>query len=582
MKALDRYFAKKFAMSEEGGHGVLVSIVWTTLQFLSYMLPMMLGTLLLKEGVESIFHGQPFPRTPVWVYGGLIVAILAVILYLNIRQYDSAYTRIYGEGAKTRIQLAETLRKLPMSFFGKKDVADLSATIMEDATNMEQLFSHAVPEIYASGISIGLIAVMMAVYNWQLTLALFWVVPVALLTFWVSRRMQLKIHGNLYHLRREISDTVQEGMDNAQIIHAANQEASYLKKVHSQLDHYEDTMMRTELKLGMVVNGAHLILYLGLPALLLTGGAMLAAGAGGAGFIFDFILYLIVAGRVYNPVMEFLNNFAALLFLRIRIERVREMNTLPRQTGEAVCSPQGYDIEFRDVAFSYEGDVQTLREVNLLAKQGEVTALVGPSGGGKSTIARLAARFWDATEGKITLGGVDVSTVEPEALLRHFSIVFQDVTLFDDTILENIRLGKKDATDEEVLRAARDAECDEFVSRLAEGYGTRIGENGEKLSGGERQRISIARALLKDAPVILLDEATSSLDAENETRIQAAISRLVKDKTVLMIAHRMRTISGADQVIVIRDGTVVERGKPSELMAGDTQFAAMVRAQMEA
>ena len=580
MKKINQTFARWFAMSEEGGHGVFISVIWTSLQFLCNMLPMMLGSLLLAEGIRSLFFGLPFPQTSPWVYLAIGMAIVVVLTCVNMRQYDSSYTRIYGEGAKTRITLAETLRKLPMSFFGKKDVADLSATIMEDATQIEQLFSHAVPQIFASGLSILVIALMMFLYAWQLALAIFWVVPVALVVFALSRRMQGKIHADLYHRRREISDAVQEGMDNAQVIQAAGREKSYLTKVHSQLDDYEKTMMRTELRIGTVVQFSHLILHLGLPTLLLVGAGMIANGGGSPQFLFDLILYLIVAGRIYNPVMEFLNNFAALMYLNVRIARIREMNELPRQTGTETCDPLNHDIVFDHVSFSYEEDVQTLQDVSFTARQGQVTALVGPSGGGKTTVARLAARFWDVDSGKITLGGVDVSTVDPEALLQHFSIVFQDVTLFDDTILENIRLGRKDATDEEVLAAAQAAECDEFAHRLPQGYLTKIGENGERLSGGERQRISIARAMLKGAPVILLDEATSSLDAENERKIQSALSRLVKDKTVLIIAHRMRTISGADKVVVLRDGTVAEQGNPKELMAQDSIFAAMVKTQL--
>jgi ATP-binding cassette subfamily B protein len=493
-------------------------------------------------------------------------------------QYDSTYTRIYEESARRRISLAETLRKLPLAFFGKKDISDLSATIMDDTTQIEQLFSHAVPQLYAAGVTIFLMGVMMFVYNWMLSLAVFWVVPVALFVFYLSKKLQNKIQDALYQKKRDISDSVQESLDSIHEIKSYNREAAFSGSLNEKLDLYEKFLVKGELLLGSLINFSYMILKLGLPSVILTGAYLLASGSVS---IFTYLVFLVVTARVYNPIMEVMNNFALLMYLNVRINRMKEMDAMPRQDGDTEFSPDGYDIEFRNVDFSYQDGVQTLKNVSFTAKQGEVTALVGPSGGGKSTVAKLSARFWDIDGGIVSLGGVDISTIDPETLLAYYSIVFQDVTLFNASIMENIRLGKKDATDDEVMRAAKLAQCDEFVQGLPQGYGTLIGENGERLSGGERQRISIARAILKDAPIILLDEATASLDAENESKIQRALGELIRNKTVLIIAHRMRTVSGADQIIVIKDGAIAEAGSPAALTEANGAFSSMMRMQFQ-
>lgn len=419
---------------------------------------------------------------------------------------------------------------------------------------------------------------MLFFYNWKLSLAVFWVVPVALLVFYLSRKLQNDVHAKLYSIKRDISDQIQEGLDSAHEIKSYNREAAFSNTLNAKLDDYEQLLIKGELLIGAFLNLSHVFLKLGLPSVILFGAYLLAAGSVN---IFTYLVFLVIAARIYNPIMEAMNNFALLIFLNVRIKRMKEMDEMPRQDGKSDFYPQNYDIQFKNVDFSYQDGVQTLKNVSFTAKQGEVTALVGPSGGGKSTVAKLSARFWDIDKGVITLGGEDISRVDPETLLNYYSIVFQDVTLFNASVMENIRLGKKDATDEEVIKAARLARCDEFVTKLPQGYGTLIGENGARLSGGERQRISIARAILKDAPIILLDEATASLDTENESKIQRALSELVKNKTVLIIAHRMRTVAGADKIVVIKDGAVVERGTPAELKEKGGIFAAMVKAQYQ-
>ena len=573
-----KYFQDKFAMSEKGAKNLIVSIIWSAIMNISFMIPVVFGFQFLDEHLANLLNASNAPASSVLYYVIMAVAALLVMFVIAYFQYDSTYTRIYEESARRRISLAETLRKLPLSFFGKKDVADLSSTIMEDTTQIEQQFSHAVPQIFAASVTMLMMGIMMFIYNWQMSLAVFWVVPVALLVFYLSLKFQKRLHTKIYNVKRDISDHVQEGLDSVHEIKSYNREDDYENTFNKKLDNYEKFLINNELLLGALINFAHVLLKLGLPSVILVGAYLLTTGSVS---IFAYLVFLVVTARVYNPIMEVLENLALLLYLSVRIKRMKEMDAMPRQEGKTEFYPKDYNITFNNVDFSYIEGVQTLKNVNFTAKQGEVTALVGPSGGGKSTVAKLSARFWDINKGVITMGGEDISQIDPETLLNYYSIVFQDVTLFNASVMDNIRLGKKDAPDEEVVRAARLAKCDEFVKKLPQGYDTLIGENGERLSGGERQRISIARAILKDAPIILLDEATASLDAENESKIQRALSELIKDKTVLIIAHRMRTVSGADKIVVIKDGSVAETGTPMELTEKQGIFAAMVNTQFQ-
>jgi ATP-binding cassette subfamily B protein len=571
-----KFFQNKYAMSEKGAKDLLRSIIWTTFMDISFMLPVVLSFKFLDECMQLLLGNTGNMDGRVLYYVIMSVSFFVVMYVIAYFQYDSTYTKIYEESARRRIGLAETLRKLPLAFFGKKDIADLSSTIMEDATQIEQLFSHAVPQLYAAGLTISVMSLVMLIYNWMLFLAMFWVVPVSALIFYLSKKLQKRMHMELYHVKRNISDNVQEGLDSIHEIKAYNKESDYLRTLNAKLDNYEKFMIKGELLIGAFINFSHVILTLGLPTVILTGAYLLSTGSVS---VFTYLVFLVVTARIYNPIMETMNNLALLMFLGVRIARMKEMDAMPRQEGRTEFSPKSYDIEFKEVDFSYQDDVQTLKNISFSAKQGDVTALVGPSGGGKSTVAKLSARFWDISKGTITLGGEDISLIDPEVLLNSFSIVFQDVTLFNSSVMENIRLGKKNASDEEVMQAARVAQCDEFAKRLSLGYDTLIGENGERLSGGERQRISIARAILKDAPIILLDEATASLDAENESKIQNALSELVRNKTVLIIAHRMRTVLGADKIVFIKNGSIVEMGKPMDLKENQGFFASMLETQ---
>ncbi len=575
---MNKYFQDKFAMTEKGAKNLIVSIVWSTIMDISFMIPVIFGFQFLDEHLKALLNASNAPESSVLYYVIMTVAALLVMFIIAYFQYDSTYTKIYEESARRRISLAETLRKLPLSFFGKKDVADLSATIMEDATQIEQLFSHAVPQIFSAVVTIFIMGIMMFIYNWQMSLAVFWVVPVALFVFYLSKKFQNRFHIKVYHKKRDISDNIQEGLDSIHEIKSYSREDDYTNILNTKLDNYEKFLISNELLLGTLINFAHVLLKLGLPSVILTGAYLLITGSVS---IFAYLVFLVITARIYNPIMEVLENLALLLYLSVRIKRMKEMDAMPRQEGATEFHPKDYNIVFNNVDFSYIEGVQTLKNVSFTAKQGEVTALVGPSGGGKSTVAKLAARFWDIDKGVITLGGEDISQIDPETLLNYYSIVFQDVTLFNSSVMDNIRLGKKDASDEAVIRAAQLAQCDEFVKKLPQGYETLIGENGERLSGGERQRISIARAILKDAPIILLDEATASLDAENESKIQRALSELIKNKTVLIIAHRMRTVSGADKIVVIKNSSIAETGTPSELIGKQGIFAAMLNTQFQ-
>jgi len=542
------------------------------------MLPVILGFQFLSEYLTPLVNTGAGSAKGLLYYALVSPVVLIVMTGLAYLQYNSTYTKIYEESARRRISLAETLRKLPLAFFGKKDIADLSSTIMEDATQVEMLFSHAVPQIYAAVVNILLMGVLMFFYNWKMSLAAFWVVPVAALVFLLSSRYQMKVHENLYSVKRDISDEMQEGLEAIHEIKSCNREEDYSDNLELKLKGYEKILVKGELLIGSLINLSYIFLKLGLPSVIIAGVYLLSSGSIN---VFTYLVFIILAGRIYNPVMETMDHFALLIYLNVRIARMKEMDHMPRQEGASDFRPENYDIEFHDVGFSYEEGVQALKNVNFTAKQGDVTALIGPSGGGKSTVAKLSARFWDINRGEITLGGQNIALVDPETLLNNFSIVFQDVTLFNASVRENIRLGKRGATDDEVFQAARLAQCDEFVSGLPFGYDTIIGENGEKLSGGERQRISIARAILKDAPIILLDEATASLDAENESRIQKALGELIREKTVLIIAHRMRTVLGADKIVVIKDGSITETGSPAELVEKEGFFSSMLNMQYQ-
>ena len=568
---------RRFALSTKGAKDFCKGVFFTTLLDIVLMLPVVFVFLFLEEYLRPVFQPSVSVTHGILYYSILGIIFMIVMYIFAVLQYRSTYTTVYDESANRRISLAEKLRKLPLAFFGEKNLSDLTATIMDDCTDLEHTFSHAVPQLFASIISILFITVGMAFYNWQLTIALFWVVPLAAAILLFSKKEIQKSNESNYLNKRMVTEHIQEGLDTIQEIKSYNQERDYLEKLDASIDTYEKVLTRNELVLGILVNGSQSVLKLGLASVIIVGANLLASGTID---LFTYLIFMVIGSRVYAPISEVMNNIAALFYLDVRISRMNEMEALPVQHGTTDFTPKGYDIEFQQVDFAYEQGKQILKNLSFTARQGEKTALVGPSGSGKSTAARLAARFWDIQSGKITLGGQDISRIDPETLLTNYSVVFQEVVLFNASIMDNIRIGKRDATDEEVRRVARLAQCDEFVTKMPQGYQTIIGENGETLSGGERQRISIARALLKDAPIVLLDEATASLDVENETKIQAGISELVRNKTVLIIAHRMRTVANADKIVVLENGSVAEMGTPEELKKKNGIFARMVNRQV--
>ena len=568
---MKRYVMKRFALTEKGAADMLKAILATTLSNIALMTPVWLLFAFTGDYLAGTAAGR-------WAYYLLFAAACLVLILLPYYwQYNATFFATYLESGKRRVSLAEKLRKLPLSFFGKKDLADLTNTIMADAETLEHASSHQIPQFYGSLISTVLICVGLFFYKWEMALAAVWPIPVAIFIVAASHRVQAHYIRRQSESKVRLNDAVQEFIEVSRDLKSCNAEDAYLAELDDRIDDVEKKAIGAELGQAAFIVSAQLILKVGIGTVAVVGSALLMQGKLN---VMEFFSFLLVASRLYEPMSGNLINLGMLNLLTVPMERMNEIANHPAQTGTTEFHPAGYDIRFENVGFSYDEEKTVLTDVSFAAKQGEVTALVGPSGGGKTTVSRLAARFWDVTRGRITVGGQDISCIDPETLLGVYSIVFQDVTLFNNSILENIRVGRKDATDEEVLMAARLANCDEFALKLPNGYGTIIGENGSELSGGERQRISIARALLKDAPIVLLDEVTASLDVENETKVQGALSRLLQGKTVLVIAHRMRTVEAADQIVVLADGKVAEAGTPAELLEKkDGMFRRMTQLQ---
>lgn len=563
---------KKYALSRQGAKDLVKGCVACFFQYLSLMVPIAL----LYYLVSDLMNGDAGYRK--WFYiGGCIVCVI-LILVTTWFQYNGTFFATYIESGVRRISIAEKLRKLPLSYFGKRDLADLTSTIMNDSAVLETAFSHFIPELVGSVASTTIVALGLFAFDVKMAFAALWVLPVSFAIVLSSSKLQQKLGRKQMDAKMACADGIQECIETVQDLKSNNAENEYLKGLFKKVDNVEKRMIVSEFGNAAFVVSASLVLKLGIASVALTGAYLLTRGELD---VITFFMFLLVASRLYDPLQGALQNLAAIISTKTNIARMKEILDHDVQTGSEQLTNKGYDIQFDHVKFAYDTSETVLEDVSFTAKQGEVTALVGPSGGGKTTVSRLAARFWDASSGKITVGGMDVSKVDPEKLFSLYSIVFQDVTLFNNTIMENIRIGRKDATDEEVIAAAKLANCEEFAMKLPDKWNSMIGENGCELSGGERQRISIARAFLKNAPIILLDEATSSLDVENETLIQSALSRLIKDKTVMVIAHRMRTVAGADKIVVLSDGKVAETGTPDELMKKDGIFAHMSKLQTQ-
>ncbi len=561
----------KCALSEQGAKDMIKAFVSVTVSNLVLMIPIALLYYMVKDYMEGNLAGKGM-----WYLTGILLtfALIAVTTYI---QYNATFLATYIESGVRRITLAEKLRKIPLSFFGKKDLSDLTSTIMADCAQMETASSHFVPELVGACISTTIVAIGLFFFDWRMAMAALWVLPISFIIVACSGRVQRSLNKKQMDLKMACADGIQEGLESARDLRAYNSQEEYMEGLDKKIKAVEKHAIVTELGTAVFVGSSQMILKLGIGTVALVGGILLAKGELD---VITFFMFLMVVSRIYDPMQVSLQNLAAIIATGVQSSRLDEILSHEVQEGTRKMDNKGYDIEFSNVGFSYESGETVLNDVSFVAKQGEVTALIGPSGGGKTTVSRLASRFWDVNQGTITVGGMDISKIDPETLMSLYSIVFQDVTLFNNTVMENIRIGKMDATDEEVIAAAKLAHCDEFAEKLADGWNTMIGENGSELSGGERQRISIARAFLKDAPIILLDEATASLDVDNETMIQESLSRLIKDKTVMIIAHRMRTVADADKIVVLKDGTVAENGSPEALEKQGGIYANMVKTQL--
>lgn len=563
----------KYALSDKGAKDMIKAFFAVTLANLALMLPVGLLYVL----TAYLLDGE-LPKDKVGFFvAGIIISLILIIL-TTIFQYRSTFLSTYVESGVRRRCLAEKLRKLPLSYFGRKDLSDLTNTIMSDCALIETGSSHWIPELVGSFISSAIIVISLFAFNWKMALAAVWVMPVAFLIVFFARRVMDSLNQKSLAYKLNCLEGIQEGLETVRDLRSNNMADAYMAGLNKKIKAVEKHSLVSEFVTAVFVSSAQMILKFGIGTVAVVGSALLIKGEIN---VVTFFMFLLVVTRMYDPLQIALQNFAAIISLDTNCRRMDEILSHPEQTGRDRLDNKGYDIEFSNVAFSYNDGEQVLKDVTFTAKQGEVTALIGPSGGGKTTVSRMATRFWDYDEGKITVGGMEVARIDPEKLMSLYSIVFQDVILFNNTIMENIRIGKKDATDEEVMQAARYAHCEEFVEKLPDKWNTMVGENGSELSGGERQRISIARAFLKDAPIILMDEATASLDVDNESLIQESISNLIQNKTVLIIAHRMRTVDGADKIVVLKDGVVAEQGSPAELKKQNGIYHHMMELQLE-
>ena len=570
-----KFLQKKYALSEQGAKDLCKGILYSVLAYISLMLPVALLAIVLDAFLAPLLGGSNGGYN-LWLYVGIGILILALIFIMHYLQYTVTYMGTYQESERRRITLAEKLRTMPLRFFQEHDLSDLTGTIMGDCAGFEHAFSHTVPQFWGSLISTAIVCVALLIYDWRMGLALLWVAPVAFAIVLLSRKLQSGLGRKHIDAKLAMADGIQECLETVQDIKACNQEEQYLKKLDAKLEASEKTQISSEMVTASLVTTGQMFLRLGLATVIVVGNALMMNGQT---TLFSYILFLIAASRLYDPLSGAMTNMAELFSVDLSVERLKKIQDYQEEEKQTAYSTNGYDIAFDHVSFAYEPGKPVLKDVTFTAKQGQVTALVGPSGGGKSTVANLAAGFYDVNGGKITLGGTDIAPIDSVSMMKDFSVVFQNVVLFNNTVMENIRVGRKNATDAEVIAAAKAAHCHDFIEKLPDGYQTVIGENGSTLSGGECQRLSIARALLKDAPVILLDEATASLDVDNETEIQEAISRLIKGKTVLVIAHRMRTVENADKIVVLADGVVAESGTHAELMQKNGLYARLVNLQ---
>ena len=565
------YFMKRYAMSKKGAINLKKAIFSHIFVNLTKLFSPMIAFIFLFQYID-VLQGKESYNFTLLHYIVLIIVMMMIMFLIARWDYIRLYTNVYNESANSRIELAERLKKLPLSYFGKRDLADLAETMMNDMNLYETIFSHAVPQIYSTAVSTSIIALMLIIYNPKLAFAALWVIPISLLIIYLSRESQKKTVQSWIDDNRKVFDDLQEKIEQIEQIKSYNLEERMLNNFFKKLNISTKQKTKGEILAGLLVGIATAILKLGIISVAVTGVNMLIAGEIS---ISVYIAFLMLTTSIYLPIEGIVTFMSMIVMLDAVVGRIKEIKTMSVQEGKRIMDNKHYDIEFKDVYFGYD-DYSVINGVSFVAKQGEITALIGSSGSGKTTLAKLAARFWDINRGEILIGGEDISKVDPETLLKNFSIVFQDVILFNSSIKDNIKIGKKDATDEEIVRAAEIARCYDFINKMPEGIDTIIGENGQRLSGGERQRISIARAILKDAPIILLDEATASLDVENESLIKEALSELIKEKTVIVIAHRLRTIRNANKIVLLNAGKIEAEGTDAELCKSSKFYRTML------
>lgn len=569
---MNKYFMRKYAMSEKGANNLSKAIFSRTILNFTKLFPTIIAFMFLSQYLGSI-EGIKTARELTFNNYLVIIAIMVLVMFIVARwDYTRLYTNVYMESSNIRVDIANRLKKLPLSYFGKRDLTDIASTMMGDITLYEEIFSHSVPHIYATAISTLVISIMLLAYNFKLGVATLWVIPISLIISFTAKRKQKKAANKWVAKNREVFDNLQESIEQIEEIKSYNLEKESLNRFYRKLSDSTKEKMNVEFVSSVSTGFANILLKFGIVSVAVVGANMFIAGEIN---ILVYVIFLMISVSIYLPIEGIIVFMAMISTLDSVVARMKEIKTMQIQEGKTEMNPKNYDIEFQDVYFGYD-DYSVINGVSFTAKQGEVTALIGESGSGKSTIAKLAARFWDIDKGKILLGGEDISKVDPETLLKNFSIVFQDVVLFNSSIKDNIKIGKKDATEDDINRAVMASRCNEFLDRMPDGIDTIIGENGERLSGGERQRISIARALLKDAPIILMDEATASLDVENESLIQEALSELIKDKTVIVIAHRMRTIRNADKIVLLKEGKIEDFGSDDELLSRSSVYRKML------
>ena len=560
MKMLKRMFQ----LTDMGTLGIVKASIASFFVYCSLMIPMTLLMVFIQNILELKENNISF-----FIVGNIIMVFIMYIIMSM--EYNCLYNETYKESANIRIEIAEILKKLPLSFFSKHDVSDLSQTIMKDVSTIEHAISHAIPKALVLIVYLFLIVIMLLIFNFKLALCILIPIILSIVCIFISKKSQVNGNKKYYNVMREISEDFQESIELQQEIKSYNQIEKFSKKIIDDINYSEKVHIKSELGMVLPLSISTNIPNLTLGATILFGTSIYLKGEASLLYL---IGYIMCASKIIDAVNSLLSNFAELMYLDGNLQRIKELRSTEIQSGEEKKLKK-FDIEFKNVEFGY-GENKVIDNISFIAKQGEVTAIVGPSGCGKTTVLRLMSRLYDYDKGKIIIDDNDIKEIDTESLFENISIVFQEVTLFNTSILENIRFGDKNATDEQVKEAARLANCEEFIEKLPEKYDTLIGENGSKLSGGERQRISIARAFLKNAPIILLDEISASLDVENEMKIQESLNKLIKNKTVLVVSHRMKSIENVNKIIVMENGKIESQGSHIELLEKSKVYKTMV------